>query len=952
MTSLDISLIGTNPLVLGLSLVALSGASRIRWIINCRGRSNRWSRLGNTAGALWLLLTVWFVELSVAAQVPGIISYQGKLAVNGTPFNGTAQFKFALVSADGGTTFWSYNKTGNGGTEPANPPISLGVTGGVFSVNLGDLTVSNMTQSIPASIFTNGSVCLRIWVNDGTNGSELLTPDQRITAVGYAMTAANVLGPVASAINFTGPLAGDVTGTQGATVVGTVGGQTAAAVGAGVTLANTATSANLPNTLVKRDSQGNFVAGSVAGAFVGDGSSLTNLNPGSLTGPVANAAGFTGLLAGDVSGTQRATVVGTVGGQMAAAVGTAVTLANTATSINIPNTLVKRDAQGNFVAGSVAGAFVGDGSSLTNLNPGSLTGPVASANRFTGPLAGDVTGIQGATVVSTVGGQTAAAVAAGAALANGATSANLPNTLVKRDSQGKFVAGSVAGAFVGDGSSLTNLNPGSLTGTVASATSFTGPLAGDVTGTQGATVVSAVGGQTAAAVATGATLAGGATSANLPNTLVKRDSQGKFVAGSVAGAFVGDGSSLTNLNAANLTGSLPAAVLQAAAPSGSAMISMLAQDPTLLAGGYQLVMGIPAPAWVNGSTTGAPSARSGQGAVWDGQELIVWGGNISPSGFAPVNSGGMYRPDLDQWQALTPVSVPAPRTAHTAVWTGSQMIVWGGNGTNGYLNTGGRFQPSNQPWSATTINNAPAGRSGHIAVWTGNQMIVWGGQNENGVLGDGALYDPLGDQWTTLSLPNAPAARAGAAAVWAGDRLLLWGGVNEQGSLGTGAQLLFNTSGLPVAWMATSANGAPGGRNLHSVVWTGQKMLVWGGYSGGTYLGDGAAYDPVADSWSPLSLANAPSARHGHSAVWTGQEMLIFGGETTSGTCANGAAYNPTTDSWRTLTTAGAPLARSGAAAAWSGTQFLVFAGLSGGQPLAALQLLNPQPPWYLYRKL
>ena len=79
--------------------------------------------------------------------------------------------------------------------------------------------------------------------------------------------------------------------------------------------------------------------------------------------------------------------------------------------------------------------------------------------------------------------------------------------------------------------------------------------------------------------------------------------------------------------------------------------------------------------------------------------------------------------------------------------------------------------------------------------------------------------------------------------------------------------------------------------------------------------------------------------------------MIIFGGETSSGTAADGAAYNPTTDHWRALSAAGAPLPRSGAAAAWSGAELLVFAGLSGGQPQAALQRLNPQPPWYLYRK-
>jgi hypothetical protein len=168
--------------------------------------------------------------LSVVAQVPGIISHQGKLMVHGTNFTGTVQFKFALVSAGGNTTWWSHNGTSIGGSEPSGLPVSLPVSQGVFSVNLGDTTVTNMTQPIPSSVFTNNSVWLRIWVDDGVNGSQRLIPDRRITAAGYALIAGSLVGPTPSATNFLASLAGDVTGPQGATVVSTVGGATAAQV--------------------------------------------------------------------------------------------------------------------------------------------------------------------------------------------------------------------------------------------------------------------------------------------------------------------------------------------------------------------------------------------------------------------------------------------------------------------------------------------------------------------------------------------------------------------------------------------------------------------------------------------------------------------------------------------------------------------------------------------------
>ena len=56
------------------------------------------------------------------------------------------------------------------------------------------------------------------------------------------------------------------------------------------------------------------------------------------------------------------------------------------------------------------------------------------------------------------------------------------------------------------------------------------------------------------------------------------------------------------------------------------------------------------------------------------------------------------------------------------------MIVWGGYvGGIGVSNTGGRYNPSTDSWTATSTTNAPAARDFHTAVWTGSEMIVWGG---------------------------------------------------------------------------------------------------------------------------------------------------------------------------------------------------------------------------------
>lgn len=135
-----------------------------------------------------------------SAATPGLISYQGRVLVSGAPFNGSGQFKFALVDATGATTYWSNDNTSTAGSEPG-AAVSLTVTNGLYSVVLGDTTITNMTNAIPATVFANTVVKLRVWFNDGTNGSKQLAPDQQIAAVGYAMTAAGLSLPITTTVN-------------------------------------------------------------------------------------------------------------------------------------------------------------------------------------------------------------------------------------------------------------------------------------------------------------------------------------------------------------------------------------------------------------------------------------------------------------------------------------------------------------------------------------------------------------------------------------------------------------------------------------------------------------------------------------------------------------------------------------------------------------------------------
>src|SRR5439155_20683151 len=127
------------------------------------------------------------------------------------------------------------------------------------------------------------------------------------------------------------------------------------------------------------------------------------------------------------------------------------------------------------------------------------------------------------------------------------------------------------------------------------------------------------------------------------------------------------------------------------------------------------------------ATAAPPDPREGHTAVWTGSEMIVWGGANSASGDPNSgNSGGKYNPSIDTWTPTNTADAPSARFGHAAIWTGTQMIVWGGTDvTSVRFNTGGKYNPSTDSWTPTTTNNAPDGRNAHTADWSGTEMIVW-----------------------------------------------------------------------------------------------------------------------------------------------------------------------------------------------------------------------------------
>ena len=349
--------------------------------------------------------------------------------------------------------------------------------------------------------------------------------------------------------------------------------------------------------------------------------------------------------------------------------------------------------------------------------------------------------------------------------------------------------------------------------------------------------------------------------------------------------------------------------------------------------------------WAPLPPAGLPG-RSEAPAVWTRSAMIVWGGN-GDAGL--LGDGATYDLPTATWRPLPP-SPLVPRRGHSAVWTGTKMLVYGGLGGGGEGCPAGCVQGDAAAYDPVADSWAPVaqapieGRSGHTAVWVQNRMVVWGGAASDGrALGDGASYDPATDTWAPLP-PSPLEPRVGHRTVATTHRMLVWGGSSEaeEGGRYFADGAIYSPVTNTWAGMAAAPPGLAPRDNL-AAVWTGEQLLVWGGYGRSEdctpcFFGDGAAYDLAADSWT--ALAPSPlSGRGGHRAVWTGRDMLVWGGSDRDA-LGDGALYNPTTDSWDRL--APGPLwARQHPVMLWTGQQLMIWGGQGATAKLADGALLT-----------
>lgn len=143
-------------------------------------------RAALAAAALTLLLTL-------RAEVPQVVSYQGRVSVDGLPFTGAGAFKFSLIRPAAGLSVWSNDGTHPDGTEP-DASVPLSVANGLFVALLGDAAAMSPFRGGLFEDYTD--LQLRVWFSDGAHGFEQLRPDTRLVAAPYALNASVPAGSI------------------------------------------------------------------------------------------------------------------------------------------------------------------------------------------------------------------------------------------------------------------------------------------------------------------------------------------------------------------------------------------------------------------------------------------------------------------------------------------------------------------------------------------------------------------------------------------------------------------------------------------------------------------------------------------------------------------------------------------------------------------------------------
>ena len=119
-------------------------------------------------------------------------------------------------------------------------------------------------------------------------------------------------------------------------------------------------------------------------------------------------------------------------------------------------------------------------------------------------------------------------------------------------------------------------------------------------------------------------------------------------------------------------------------------------------------------------------------ATWPKKDFQVWFDELRPRLRPAESQQADYTLPLTKtksqcvdntWAPTSTTGAPGSHSFNVTVWTGTEMIVWGGGDWPG-INTGGRYDVATNTWTATSTSGAFFARQKSAGVWTGIEMVV------------------------------------------------------------------------------------------------------------------------------------------------------------------------------------------------------------------------------------
>jgi hypothetical protein len=235
-----------------------------------------------------------------------------------------------------------------------------------------------------------------------------------------------------------------------------------------------------------------------------------------------------------------------------------------------------------------------------------------------------------------------------------------------------------------------------------------------------------------------------------------------------------------------------------------------------------------------------PEVRDGAAFVSTNSHVLAWGGcdPATEDDCEATADGFQFDPTTRTWSALPPA--PRPGAYWHGVWTGTEAIFLDATGDE---QIGGVvYDPASVAWRPIRAAPIPR-RYPAVHVWTGAELIVWGGgRPRSATPRQGAAYDPAADTWRRIA--DAPIGLNLASGMWTGEEMLVFGSLLDRRNwaatkFSVGAAYdpaLDEWRKLPRSKLSPQATSA---------VWIGGRMVAW------DYEVRWQEYDPASNTWTP-----------------------------------------------------------------------------------------------------